>query len=486
MCGFISIYGPDGVDVLQEILDGLLAIQHRGQDAAGVITYDGRRFNAKKGLGLVREVFEDKHMDRLTGNQAVGHVRYPTVGKGENDDVQPFWHEFPFGISMAHNGNISNFQELRKNYFPKRGIPINSECDLEALLNVMAKALVDGDNLAALSHEDIFASVGEVFRVLKGAYSVVGMIAGKGMFAFRDPYGIKPIIFGKRVNGAGTSYAIASESVVLAIAGYSEMKDLAPGEVLYIDENREVHRRILSNKQHRPCIFELVYFSRPDSILDDISVYKTRLRMGEAIAKKFQASGLVADVVIPVPESARTAAQSMAQYLGVPCREGLVKSRYIGRTFIMANDELRKRSIRQKLNPIRLEFEGKKVLILDDSIVRGNTGRELVRMAREAGAKKVYLASYSPPLRHPCPYGIDMSTRRELIATGKDISQLKKELGCDALIYQDLEDMVECARAGNRDIAKFCTACFNADYPTEDITASILHDIENERVQAHA
>ena len=486
MCGFISIYGPDGVDVLQEVLDGLLAIQHRGQDAAGVITYDGRRFNAKKGLGLVREVFKDKHLDRLTGNQAVGHVRYPTVGKGENIDVQPFWHEFPFGIGMAHNGNVSNFQELKKNYFPSRGIPISSDCDLEAVLNVMAQAIVDRKNLNALDHEDIFAAVGEVFRVVKGAYSVVGLIAGKGMFAFRDPYGIKPIMLGKRSNGAGTSYAIASESVVLDVAGYKDMKDLAPGEVLYIDENRNVHQRILTDKQHRPCIFELVYFARPDSILDDVSVYKTRLRMGEAIAKKFQTTGLKADVVIPVPESARTAAQSMAQYLGIPCREGLVKSRYIGRTFIMPDNEQRKRSIRQKLNPIRLEFDGKKVLILDDSIVRGNTGRELVRMAREAGAKKVYLASYSAPLRYPCPYGIDMSTKKEFIATGKDIPQLTKELGCDALIYQDLEDMVDCARAGNPKIAKFCTACFNADYPTQDITADILADIENERVQAHA
>jgi len=485
MCGFISIFGSDGTPVLTDILDGLLAIQHRGQDAAGVVTYDGQRFNAKKGIGLVREVFETKHLDRLKGNMALGHVRYPTVGKGESMDVQPFWHDFPFGIAMAHNGNVTNFLDLKTDYFPRHGIPLSSDCDLEAVLDVMAKSLVDKGNLQAMSKESIFEAIGEVFKMVKGAYSVVGMIAGKGMFAFRDPYGIKPIIFGERQEENGPSYALASESVVLDVTGYSNKRDLQAGEALWIDMDRKLHWKKLSDSPHRPCIFEQVYFARPDSILDDISVYKTRMRMGEAIAKKFRKTGLKPDVVIPVPESARTAAQAMAQELGVPCREGLVKSRYVGRTFIMADNDLRKKSIRQKLNPIPLEFKDKKVLLLDDSIVRGNTSRELVRMAKEAGAKEVYLASYSPPLIYQCPYGIDMSTKKEFIARNRTDEELRIEIGCDALIYQDLPDMVEAARVGNPRIEKFCTACFDGDYPTGDITADILDKIEDERVEAH-
>jgi amidophosphoribosyltransferase len=310
------------------------------------------------------------------------------------------------------------------------------------------------------------------------------MIAGKGMFAFRDPYGIKPIIFGRRVNEAGVAWAVASESVVLEVAGYSDLHDLDAGEALWIDNEHRLHRKKLTTTPHRPCIFEHVYFARPDSMLDKVSVYKTRLRLGEAVGKKWLETGLDVDVVIPVPESARSAAQTMAQVIGVPCREGLVKSRYIGRTFIMPSDQARKLSIRQKLNPIRLEFEGKRVLLLDDSIVRGNTARELVRMAREAGAKKVYLVSYSPPLTHPCPYGIDMSTKREFIARGRTLEDLRKEIGCDYLLYQDMSDMVDAAGAGNRDIKKFCTACFDGDYPTGDITEEILATIENERIQA--
>ncbi len=484
MCGFISIFGPEGSSVLQEILDGLLAIQHRGQDAAGVVTYDGDRFHAKKGIGLVREVFTSKHADRLKGSMGVGHVRYPTVGTGEDVDVQPFWLDFPLGIAMAHNGNVSNFQELKRTYFPKRNIRLASDCDLEAVLYVLANALIERDNLSALQPEDLYHAVGEVFATVKGAYSVVGMIADRGMFAFRDPFGIKPIIMGERQSSTGTCFAIASESVVLEVAGYSNLRDLRAGEVVWIDANHNVHSRVLTKKPHRPCIFEHVYFARPDSMLDQISVYKTRLRLGEAIGEAWKKTGLEVDVVIPVPESARSAAQTMAQHLGVPCREGLVKSRYIGRTFIMANNQMRKQSIRQKLNPIRLEFEGKRVLLLDDSIVRGNTARELVRMAREAGAAKVYLASYSPPLLYPCPYGIDMSTKREFVATGKTNEELARDLGCDHLVYQDLSNLVACARAGNEAIDGFCTACFDGNYPTGDITSDMLDMIETERLQA--
>ncbi|MCB9880593.1 MAG: amidophosphoribosyltransferase [Planctomycetes bacterium] len=481
MCGFLSIYGPEGQQVLQEILDGLLAIQHRGQDAAGVVTFDGDKFRAKKGLGLVREVFGKKHQERLIGNIGVGHVRYPTVGAGEDMDVQPFWLDFPLGIAMAHNGNVSNFQELKKEYFPAHDMRIPSDCDLEAVLYVMARALL-GCDPRKLGAKEIHDAVAEVFRTVKGAYSVVGIIAGKGMFAFRDPFGIKPIVFGQRETSEGIYYALASESVALEIAGYKQLRNLEPGESLWIDKDRVVHSKRLTDKPHRPCIFEHVYFARPDSMLDEVSVYKTRLRLGEAMAHAWRKTGLDIDVVIPVPESARSAAQSMAQTLGVPCREGLVKSRYIGRTFIMANDQERKTSIRHKLNPIRLEFEGKRVLLLDDSIVRGNTATELVRMAREAGAEKVYLASYSPPLLYPCPYGIDMSTKREFIARDKTLEDLAKTFDCDAVLYQDLSDMVTAARAGNSKIERFCTACFDGEYPTGDITSKVLETIENERI----
>jgi len=486
MCGFISIFAPDGTNVLQDVLDGLLAIQHRGQDAAGVVTYDGTKLRAKKGMGLVSEVFRPKHLGRLVGHLGVGHVRYPTVGKNEDVDVQPFWIDYPFGLAMAHNGNVTNFNELKANYFPSEQIHLTSNCDLEAILLVMANALMAQGGARELEPENVFAAVEQVFKTVKGAYSVVGLIAGKGMFAFRDPHGIKPVMFGTKHTEDGIAYAIASESVVLDVIGFETVRDLAHGEVIWIDRDRQLHSRQVAPAQHRPCIFEHVYFARPDSFLDDISVYKTRLRLGEAIAKRWIETGLEVDVVIPVPESARTAAQSMAQALGVPCREGLVKSRYVGRTFIMAHDDQRKRSIRQKLNPIRLEFEGKRVLLLDDSIVRGNTGRELVRMAREAGAAKVYLASYSPPLLHPCPYGIDMSTKREFIARDKTHEQLTVDLGCDYLIYQELDDMVDAARAGNPAIEKFCTACFDGDYPTEDITTQVLDSIEGERLEAHA
>ncbi|MFQ5503328.1 MAG: amidophosphoribosyltransferase [Planctomycetota bacterium] len=484
MCGFLSIFAPPGNNVLEDILDGLLAIQHRGQDAAGVVTYDGTRLRAKKGLGLVSEVFGSKHIERLIGHQGVGHVRYPTVGANEDVDVQPFWIDYPFGLAMSHNGNVTNFFELKTQYFPARDINLSSNCDLEAILLVMANALMARPGQRDIEAEDIFAAVAEVFETVRGAYSVVGFLAGKGMFAFRDPYGIKPIILGSRKDARGVAHAVASESVVLDVIGYEDLQDLQAGEVLWIDRERSVRRRQVTRAVHRPCIFEYVYFARPDSFLDDISVHKTRLRLGEAIAREWLATGLEADVVIPVPESARTAAQSMAQVLGIPCREGLVKSRYIGRTFIMARDKERRRSVRHKLNAIPLEFNGKRVLLLDDSIVRGHTGRELVRMAREAGAKKVYLASYSPPLCHPCPYGIDMSTRREFIARDRSHEELTEELGCDHLLYQDLQGMIDATRAGNQAIEKFCTACFDGDYPTGDITAELLQAIEGERIKA--
>ena len=485
MCGFISIYGPDGTDVFQEVLTGLLAIQHRGQDAAGVVTFSDR-FQAKKGRGLVREVFAEKHLARLKGRMGVGHVRYPTVGSGQDTDVQPFWMDFPTGVAMAHNGNVTNFQELKRQFFGPRGIHMASDCDLEAVLYVFAEGLMKTKTGAGVAPEHVRDAVAEVFERVKGAYSVVGIIAGEGMFAFRDPFGIKPIMLGRKITDEGIYYAVASESVVLDVAGYELVRDLAAGEALWIDKDQQLHYFQVGSSPHRPCIFEYVYFARPDSFIDDVSVYRSRLRLGQRLAKAWQDTGLEVDAVIPVPESSCTAAQAMAEAMGVPYREGFVKNRYVGRTFIMASNQQRVNSIRHKLNPIRMEFEGKRVLIVDDSIVRGNTSKQIVKLARDMGATKVYMASYSPPLQHPCPYGIDMSTKKDFIAQGRTSEGIAAELGCDHLLYQSIEDMVSAMKWDGRDSepSEFCKACFEGVYPTGDVTKEMLAEIEDERLAA--
>lgn len=484
MCGFISIFGPEGSDVIQDALTGLLAIQHRGQDAAGMVTF-GKKLEIKKGLGLVREVFQEKHLERLQGHMAVGHVRYPTVGDGAGTDVQPFLQTFPIGIAMAHNGNVTNFHELKRNYFQKRNIQLTSDCDLEAVLYVFAEVLINNRS-TKVSPEVVAAATREVFNTVKGAYSVVGIIAGAGMFAFRDPFGIKPIILGEKHTNEGVHYAVASESVVLDVAGYNQnQRDVRNGELLWIDNDRKPHFLQVGEQPHRPCIFEYMYFARPDSVIDGISVYKARMESGQKLAEAFVKTGLEVDAVIPVPESARTAAQTMAEVLGVPYREGFVKNRYVGRTFIMPNDESRRASVRHKLNPIRMEFENRRVLIVDDSIVRGHTSRQLVKIARAMGAKKVYLASYSAPLMYPCPYGIDMSTKREFVARDHSIQEVAADLGADHLIYQDIDDMVASVNHTSRKLT-FCTACFEGTYPTGDITDSMLRDIELDRLHAAA
>ncbi|MEM7203822.1 MAG: amidophosphoribosyltransferase [Planctomycetota bacterium] len=485
MCGFISVLGPEGTDVLQDVLAGLLATQHRGQDAAGVVTFrDG--FQAKRGKGLVREVFAEKHLARLRGNMAVGHVRYPTVGRGEDTDVQPFWLEYPVGIAMAHNGNVTNFLELKRDYFSQRDVSMATSCDLAAVLYVFADALMARKNGSGIEPDHIREAVTEVFRRVQGAYSVVGIVAGAGMFAFRDPFGIKPGVLGMRETKEGRYWALASESVVLDVAGYETVRNLRPGEAIWIDRDREVHSFQITHEEHRPCIFEYIYFSRPDSFLDEISVYRARLRLGEELATRWRATGLEIDAVIPVPESARTAAQSMAEALDVPYREGFVKNRYVGRSFIMPSDAERRDTVRHKLNPIRMEFEGKRVLIVDDSIVRGTTSRQIVRMAREMGAEKVYLASYSSALKYPCPYGIDMATRREFIARDRTDEEIAAELGCDHLVYQQADAMIEAVRGehpSGGDV-QFCTACFDGRYPTGDVTPETLAAIETERLES--
>jgi amidophosphoribosyltransferase len=481
MCGFISIYGPPESDVIKDALSGLLAIQHRGQDAAGAVTFKDR-FHAKKGLGLVREVFQDKHLHRLRGHLAVAHVRYPTVGLGEDTDVQPFWLDYPVGVAMAHNGNVTNFHELKTSYFGQRNIHLGSNCDLEAVLYVFADALATRAN-DPVTVDDVEGAVRAVYEKVKGAYSVAGITA-EGLYAFRDPYGIKPCIFGKKVTPSGTWYAVASESVVLDVAGYEIVRDLRAGEMLWIGNDRVPHIRQVGNQPHRPCIFEYVYFARPDTFLDGTSVYEARMELGRRLGRAFVKTGLTADVVIPVPESARTAGQTMAEEIGVPCREGFVKNRYVGRTFIMPNDKARQETIRAKLNPIRAEFEGKRVIILDDSIVRGNTSRQIVKIARQMGAAKIYLASYSPPLQFPCLYGIDMSTKREFVARGRTNEEIAKELGADFVLYQTIEQMEDAVRAAGNKELKFCKACFEGIYPTGDITERMLSDIEQDRMAA--
>ncbi|MEZ6197072.1 MAG: amidophosphoribosyltransferase [Planctomycetota bacterium] len=485
MCGFIGIYGPDGADVAPEIYEGLLAIQHRGQDAAGIITFTDS-FHVKKGEGMVRDVFSERDMRGLRGNLGVGHVRYPTVGAGTNDDAQPFHHTYPLGVAMAHNGNVTNLLELTRDHFFGKGTRLNSTCDVEAILWVFQDRLArEYARTGRLGSDEIFAAVGEVFEKVKGAYSVVATIADVGMVAFRDPYGIKPICFGTREDDNGTAYACASESVVLDVNGFERTHDIGPGEAIFVGQDRVVASRRLVEKPHRPCIFEHVYFARPDSFLDDVSVYKTRRRFGEALAEQWRESGApMPDAVIPIPDSSRDAAIAMAHALGVEYREGLVKNRYIGRTFIMPNQSSRNSSVRRKLNPIPLEFEGKDILLVDDSIVRGTTSRRIVEMVRRVGARRVYFAVTSPPLVAPCPYGIDMASKREFVAEGRSVGEIASYLGVDHLAYLERERMNNSARAGNARLEHFCNACFTGEYPTGDITLERLRAIEEER-EAH-
>jgi amidophosphoribosyltransferase len=484
MCGFIGIYGPDGVDVAGEIYEGLLAVQHRGQDAAGITTFTNS-FHVKKGLGLVLEIFDEKNMARLRGNLGVGHVRYPTVGENRGDDAQPFHLTYPVGIAMAHNGNVSNYAELVEGFFNGNRTRLNSSCDLEVILFVFARALderLESRGAKDILPDDLFHAVAEVYRLVKGAYSVVATLPDVGMIAFRDPYGIKPIIFGQKTTEEGEWFACASESVVLDVNGYEKTHDIGPGEAMFIDADRRVHNAKLADRPHRPCIFEWVYFARPDSMLDDISVYKTRVRFGQKMGEQWRAAGApMPDSIVPIPDSSRDAAMAMAQELGVPYREGLVKNRYIGRTFIMPNQKSRNTSVRRKLNPIKLEFEGRDVLLVDDSIVRGNTSRRIVQMVRDAGARRVYMASTSPPLVAPCPYGIDMATKTEFVATGRTTEEIARELGVDHLMYLDREAMNAAAREGNSRIEDFCNACFTGDYPTGDITLERLQAIAGDR-----
>jgi amidophosphoribosyltransferase len=481
MCGFIGVLGSDAT--VQEIYDGLVAVQHRGQDAAGIVTYDGR-FHIKKGEGLVRDIFSAANIARLKGGLGVGHVRYPTIGSGGGEDAQPFTVNYPYGIVMAHNGNVANYDNLRGELEQEGLRHLFSACDVEVVLNVFANALAEQGR--EFSFEVYRRAVAEVYRKVRGAYSVVGYVAGHGLFAFRDPYGIKPIALGRReVNGAD-AYAVASESVVLTTIGYDVLPQDPPGQALFIDMDGRLHREQVAEPRQHPCVFEFVYFARPDSYLEGASVYKARMKMGQRLAATVRERGLSADVVVPVPDSARTAALALAQELGLPYREALVKNRYVGRTFIMSSNGARQRSVRHKLNAIEEEFRDKNVLLVDDSIVRGTTSRQIVQMARSSGARRVLFASTAPPLVHPCVYGIDMSTRREFVARDREHDDVARQLGADAVVYQTLDDLLDAVREDHPGIEQMCTACFSGDYPTGDITSEMLLKIENERLTQNA
>ncbi len=481
MCGIIGIAGKGPVN--QALYDGLTVLQHRGQDAAGMVTCEDGRLYLRKDNGLVRDVFQPRHMLRLAGNLGIGHVRYPTAGCQSSAEAQPFYVNSPYGIALAHNGNLTNAEALKRELFVEDRRHINTDSDSEVLLNVFAHELQVAGTLN-IDENDIFAAVAGVHRRCRGAYAAVALINDRGIVGFRDPYGIRPVVFGKRETEEGTEYMIASESVAIDVLGFELIRDLEPGEAVYIDVDGNIFtRQCAENPMLAPCIFEHVYLARPDSIIDGIAVYKARLRMGEKLAKRIKASFPAhdIDVVIPIPDTSRTAALQLSYELGVKYREGFIKNRYIARTFIMPGQKQRKKSVRQKLNAIDLEFKGKNVLLIDDSIVRGTTSKQIIQMARDAGARKVYFASAAPPVRYPNVYGIDMPSAKELIGHGRDDQQIAEAIGADWLVYQDLEDLKQAARKGNPRIERFDASVFDGDYVTGDISAGYLDRLEAAR-----
>jgi amidophosphoribosyltransferase len=483
MCGIIGVVSNTPANQL--LYDGLQLLQHRGQDAAGIVTSEGHTFHMHKGSGMVRDVFRTRNMRDLVGNMGIAHVRYPTAGSASSSaESQPFYVNSPYGIVLAHNGNLTNTDALRQDLFRQDLRHVNTNSDSEVLLNVLAHELHASTANHKLEVGNIFAAVAGVHRRCRGAYAVVAMIAGYGLLAFRDPYGIRPLVIGKLETEKGTEYMVASESVALDALGFTLVRDVAPGEAVFVDEACDFYsEQCATSPLLSPCIFEYVYFARPDSVMDGISVYATRLKMGERLADKIrtQFAGLDIDVVIPIPDTSRPSALQLANELGILYREGFIKNRYIGRTFIMPGQAVRKKSVRQKLNAIGMEFRGKNVLLVDDSIVRGTTSKQIVQMAREAGARKVYFASAAPPVRFPNVYGIDMPTRAELLATGRSDEGICREIGADALVYQDLDALIDAVREGNPHVERFDASCFSGDYITGDVTAEYLARLEASR-----
>ena len=480
MCGIVGMLSTTQKDVGVYIYDALSIIQHRGQDAAGITTASKGRFYMRKGNGLVRNVFRTRHMTKLIGDMGIGHIRYPTAGSSSCAEAQPFYVNSPYGIAFAHNGNLTNAEALAKELFEQDLRHTNTNSDSEILLNVLASGIAE-EQKHRINETDIFKAVTKLHQRVKGAYAAIGMVPGYGIFGFRDPHGIRPLILGERITDKGTKYMIASESVALTALGYKVKRDVKPGEAVVIDRKGNVHAQQCSEKSElNPCIFEFVYFARPDSIIDNISVYKSRLRMGEKLAEKIKSiwPKEIIDVVMPVPDTSRTAALQLANALDVKYREGFIKNRYIARTFIMPGQKQRKKSVRQKLSAIELEFKGKNVLLVDDSIVRGTTSKEIVQMARAAGAKKVFFASAAPPVRYPNVYGIDMASKNEFVAHNKTDNEICQSIGADKLVYQDLEDLIWSVQQGNSDILRFDCSCFDGKYITNDIDNDYLKTIE--------
>jgi len=464
------------------LYDALTMLQHRGQDAAGIATLDGIRISLHKNNGLLRDVFLPEHMAFLEGNAGIGHLRYPTAGLEDSSEAQPFYVNSPYGIALGHNGNLINTEALSREMYESDRRHLNTRSDSEVLLNVLAHE-IQRQAPDRLEPRHVFHAVSRVHERCEGAYSAVALICGFGIVGFRDPHGIRPMVLGKRDTPKGREYILASEKVALDVLGFDLMRDVEPGEAVIITLNGELHTATpCEPKVHSPCIFEFVYFARPDSMMDDISVYKARLRMGQALARKIlrERPDHDIDVVIPVPDTSRTAALPLAYDLDVKYREGFIKNRYIGRTFIMPGQKARKKSVRQKLNAIDLEFRKKNVLIVDDSIVRGTTSKKIIQMARDAGARKVYFASASPPVRFANIYGIDMPAQSELIAAGRTIEQVQEILGADWLIYQDIEDLVASCREGNKNITRFDASCFTGEYVT-GVQEGYLERLEQQR-----
>ncbi len=481
MCGIIGIVSKNPVN--QALYDGLTVLQHRGQDSAGIVTYDNGRFRLRKANGLVRDVFRTKHMLRLSGSMGIGHVRYPTAGCSSSAEAQPFYVNSPYGITLAHNGNLTNADELKEDLLRSDRRHLNTDSDTEVLLNVFAHELQEAKKLD-IDHNDVFAAIENVHKRVRGAYAVVALIAGVGIVAFRDIHGIRPVVYGKKSTDTGIEYMIASESVALDALGFELIDDIAPGEAVFISMDGELHtKHCAENVELTPCIFEHVYFARPDSIIDGISVYKARLSMGEFLAQKIMREFPEHDieVVIPIPESSLTSALELANVLDIKYRNGFIKNRYIGRTFIMPGQKERKKSVRQKLNAIDLEFEGKNVLLVDDSIVRGTTSQQIIQMARDAGAKKVYFASAAPPVCYQNVYGIDMPSTKELIGHDRTVEQIREAIGADWLIFQDIEDLLKSSNRGNPSIKRFDTSVFDGEYITGDIDKDYLENLEKMR-----
>ena len=484
MCGIVGVMGQSPVNQL--IYDSLLLLQHRGQDAAGIATAHDQFFSMHKAHGLVRDVFRTRNMRSLPGNSGLGQVRYPTAGSSASvDEAQPFYVNAPFGITFVHNGNLTNWRELREALFKHDRRHINTNSDSEVLLNVFAHELQQASNGVTLDEHAAFEAVRAVHRRAKGAYAVIAHISSFGMVAFRDPHGIRPLCLGRHDTDAGTEWMLASESVAITGCGFNLVRDVAPGEAIVITEDGRVSSRAGAEdgREHTPCVFEYVYFARPDSVMDGVSIYDARLHMGEYLADNVAKSLRLGDidVVMPIPDSSRPSAMQLAARLNLCYREGFIKNRYVGRTFIMPGQAVRKKSVRQKLSAIDLEFRGKNVLLVDDSIVRGTTSREIVDMARAAGAHKVFFASAAPAVRYPNVYGIDMPTQSELIATGRDTGQVAREIGADGLVYQALSDLEQALRDLNPAMQRFESSCFNGEYVTGDIDAAYLQRLSLSR-----